>query len=77
MTKTVLDLSNPREIRKKAGLTQSEFWEAVGCTQSGGSRYEAGRRLPKPVRELIRIVYIEKIPLEKVTRKNFKDIDNG
>lgn len=38
--------------RKRLGLNQSEFWAALGVTQSGGSRYEAGRRIPKPVMKL-------------------------
>ena len=45
------------ELRLKLGLTQVEFWERVGVTQSGGSRYENGRRIPTPVRMLLKIVY--------------------
>ncbi len=65
------EIENPRDIRKKSGLTQTEFWAAIGVTQSGGSRYESRRNMPKQVRELFRIVHIEKIPLEQITRKNF------
>jgi transcriptional regulator with XRE-family HTH domain len=50
---------NPASLRRKLGLTQLDFWGRVGVTQSGGSRYEKGRRLPKPVRELIRRVYFK------------------
>lgn len=55
---------NPRDIRKRLGVNQSEFWSRIGVTQSGGSRYESGRTLPKPVRELVRLVYLCNVPLE-------------
>ena len=45
---------NPRDIRRRLGLNQQEFWTKIGVTQSGGSRYESGRDMPKPVRELLR-----------------------
>ena len=54
-------ISNPREIRRKLRLNQQEFWSRIGVTQSGGSRYESGRTMPKPVRELLRLVHIEGI----------------
>ena len=38
-----------REIRRKLGLNQQQFWSTLGVTQSGGSRYESGRNMPKPV----------------------------
>jgi transcriptional regulator with XRE-family HTH domain len=55
---------DPRDLREKLGLGQKEFWLRVGVTQSGGSRYEAGRRLPSPVEQLLRLYYIEQIDLE-------------
>jgi DNA-binding transcriptional regulator YiaG len=48
---------NLEKIRKKTGLNQSMFWGRIGVTQSGGSRYESGRRLPKPVKMLVDIAY--------------------
>jgi hypothetical protein len=50
---------NPREIRRRLGLNQEQFWTQIGVTQSGGSRYESGREMPKPVRELLRLVHVE------------------
>ena len=44
-------------MRKKANLNQSEFWSPIGVTQSGGSRYESGRNIPKPVQRLLVIAY--------------------
>lgn len=65
-------INNPREIRRKLQLNQHEFWSRIGVTQSGGSRYESGRRMPKPVRELLRLVHIEKIELDKARREDFE-----
>ena len=62
---------NPREIRRQLGLNQQEFWTKIGVTQSGGSRYESGRNMPKPVRELLRLVHVERIDLSKVRREDF------
>ena len=61
-------IENIRDIRKKLGLNQMDFWSRIGVTQSGGSRYESGRNMPKPVRELLRLVHIERVDLAKVNR---------
>jgi transcriptional regulator with XRE-family HTH domain len=65
-------ISNPREIRRRLRMNQQEFWSRIGVTQSGGSRYESGRSMPKPVRELLRLVHIEGIPLEKARGADFE-----
>ena len=62
---------NPREIRRRLGLNQEQFWTQIGVTQSGGSRYESGREMPKPVRELLRLVHVEQIDLSKVKKEDF------
>jgi transcriptional regulator with XRE-family HTH domain len=59
-------IANPRDIRKKLGINQIDFWSKIGVTQSGGSRYESGRSMPKPVRELLRLVYLKQVPLSSV-----------
>ena len=69
---TFPQLSNIRAIRKKLGLNQSEFWSKIGVTQSGGSRYESGRNMPKPVRELLRLVHIERMDLEKINGRDYR-----
>lgn len=66
---------NPREVREKTGLNQQEFWTKIGVTQSGGSRYESGRSMPKPVRELLRLVHVEKIDLSRVKKEDFDVIE--
>ena len=64
-----------RSIRLKLGLNQDEFWTQIGVTQSGGSRYESGREMPKPVRELLRLVHVERIDLSRVKREDFEILD--
>lgn len=51
--KTKLDLTTIAAYRKARSENQSEFWHRFGVTQSGGSRYESGRSVPKPVRLLM------------------------
>src|ERR1044071_34546 len=65
-------ITNPREIRRRLRMNQQEFWSRIGVTQSGGSRYESGRTMPKPVRELLRLVHIEGIPLERARGEDFE-----
>ena len=64
-----------REIRRRLGLNQQQFWSTLGVTQSGGSRYESGRNMPKPVRELLRLVHVENIDLSRVRREDFEIIE--
>jgi transcriptional regulator with XRE-family HTH domain len=66
---------NPKEIREKLGLNQQEFWTRIGVTQSGGSRYESGREMPKPVRELLRLVHVERLDLSRVKKEDFEVIE--
>lgn len=46
-----------RELRRKCGMNQSEFWARFMTTQSGGSRYESGRDIPGPVQVLLNIAF--------------------
>ena len=70
-----LDKTDPREIRRKLGLNQQQFWSKIGVTQSGGSRYESGRNMPRPVRELLRLVHVEQIDIQRVKREDMDVID--
>lgn len=63
--------ANPGDIRRRLGLNQQHFWPMIGVTQSGGSRYESGRRMPRSVRELLRIVHVEGIPLAQIRGDDF------
>jgi DNA-binding transcriptional regulator YiaG len=53
---------NPRKLRESLRLNQAEFWRRIEVTQSGGSRYENGRPMPRPVRKLLGIVYLNEKP---------------
>jgi transcriptional regulator with XRE-family HTH domain len=64
--------SNVRDIRRKLGLNQQQFWSKLGVTQSGGSRYESGRNIPRPVQHLLRLVHVEQIDINKVKREDIE-----
>ena len=70
-----LDKNEAREIRGKLGLNQQQFWSKLGVTQSGGSRYESGRNMPRPVYQLLRLVHIEQIDIQKIKREDFEVIE--
>ena len=72
----LVEVVNPREIRMRLGMNQEEFWTMIGVTQSGGSRYESGRSMPKPVRHLLRLVHVERIDLSRVKKEDFEVIDH-
>jgi transcriptional regulator with XRE-family HTH domain len=68
-------LINPKEIRRRLGLNQQQFWTKIGVTQSGGSRYESGRNMSRPVKELLRLVHIEQIDLSRIKKEDFDVIE--
>ena len=64
-----------KEIRNKLGMNQSEFWAKIGVTQSGGSRYESGRNIPRPVQALLRLVHIEHVDIGKLKKDDWEVIE--
>jgi transcriptional regulator with XRE-family HTH domain len=64
-----------REIRRKLGMNQSEFWSKLGITQSGGSRYESGRDMPWAVNQLLRLMYVERVDLHRIKRGDIEILD--
>jgi hypothetical protein len=44
-------------VRLARGEDQNRFWSRFGVTQSGGSRYEAGRNIPAPTGALV-VLYL-------------------
>jgi DNA-binding transcriptional regulator YiaG len=52
-----IDSESVRALRRKLNLNQVEFWVRFGITQSGGSRYESGRNIPKPIQILLQLAY--------------------
>ncbi|HZV54499.1 MAG TPA: helix-turn-helix domain-containing protein [Rhodocyclaceae bacterium] len=69
------DKLDVREIRRKLGMNQQQFWSKLGVTQSGGSRYESGRNIPRPVQQLLRLVHVEQIDIAKVKREDFEVVE--
>lgn len=49
--------SNPRRVRLALSMRQDDFWRRIKVTQSGGSRYESGRKMPPAVQALFVIAY--------------------
>jgi hypothetical protein len=56
-----LNLEDVASYRHALSENQSAFWTRFGVTQSGGSRYESGRNMPKPVRMLMSLYASGKI----------------
>ncbi len=75
-SRTAASELNPREIRRSLGLNQADFWSRIGVTQSGGSRYESGRAMPRPVRELLRVVHVEGVDLARVRREDVELLEH-
>jgi transcriptional regulator with XRE-family HTH domain len=46
-------LRDIQAYRKAQGVSQRAFWDPLGVTQSGGSRYEKERTMPRPVKILL------------------------
>jgi transcriptional regulator with XRE-family HTH domain len=64
-----------REIRRDLGLNQSQFWSQIGVTQSGGSRYESGRNMPRPVQTLLRLVHVEQVDISKIKKDDIEVVE--
>ena len=54
---TIQTGSQALKLRMQRGMNQAEFWGRVGATQSAGSRYEQGRRLPNATQVLLTLAY--------------------
>lgn len=62
-------------LRRARGISQTEFWSKVGVSQSCGSRFENGRRMPTPIGRLIDIIYVRSIDTSKVNREDMAIIE--
>lgn len=72
MAKKSPTIHNPSELRKSAGMNQTDFWKKFGVTQSGGSRYESGRSMPTPLKLLMQAQIdgvIDEATLAKLLKK--------
>ena len=62
VTAPVITGSVAYRLRKKLGIPQREFWERLGVTQSGGSRYESlDRPMSRPVKKLFFLTYLASV----------------
>ena len=61
---------DPGALRRSLGMNQQQFWASAGITQSGGSRYESGRRIPQPVALLLDIIYVKGIDLQQLEARD-------
>lgn len=64
-----------RALRRKLDLNQTEFWNRLGVSQSGGSRYESGRPVPTPVAVLAQLIYVKRndpINVNELDAREFK-----
>ena len=50
-----------KELRKSRRESQSKFWSRFGVTQSRGSRFERGLKLPFAVAILVRLYFDGKV----------------
>ena len=52
-----------RALRNSKKMNQAQFWGAINVTQSGGSRYESGRKIPTLVQLMIDLVHVRGVDL--------------
>lgn len=58
-----------RDLRRRMGVKQSDFWKRILVTQSGGSRYEGGRTIPKQVLLLIHLAYAKTVDADRLLKE--------
>jgi transcriptional regulator with XRE-family HTH domain len=64
--KFVKAIQDIREVRLAGGRNQADFWSEVGVTQSGGSRYENERDMPRPVKMLLALNFMGSISADQL-----------
>lgn len=66
-TDSEIDGAAAKQLRSQACMGQRKFWARVGVSQPAGHNYEAGRRIPKPVRTLLFLNYVAGIDVDTGT----------
>lgn len=66
-------LNDLRAYREEQDESQTEFWGRFGLTQSAGSRYEHGQRIPAPTAMLLALVADGHISIETL-QKTFEEV---
>ena len=72
-TKTIEKIEPP-EIRRKLGLNQQQFW-SPSASPKAVAPVTSGRNMPKPVRELLRLVHVEQIDIKAIKREDWEVIE--
>ncbi len=68
-------LKRVNTLRTRLGLTQRDFWNPLGITQSGGSRYENDvRGVPEAVWSLLRLQWVEGVDIFLLKRTDVTPI---
>jgi DNA-binding transcriptional regulator YiaG len=57
MTEKTITSKAAFELRQSLAVNQFQFWKRLGISQSGGSRYECGRQIPRTVQLLMQLAY--------------------
>jgi len=71
-------LASVADARRQQGVNQASFWWPLGVTQSGGSRYEAERGMPRPVQLLLALRAAGRVTDEELIELNeFLDALDG
>lgn len=71
-------MSRIKEIRERLKLTQSDFAEALGCTQGNVGHYERGQTLPPDrATTLIEFAAAKGLPLSMDQVYGLKPLDTG
>lgn len=67
-----------RELRKRAHMTQREFWNSVNVGQSAGCSYELGRaaQILPSVRTLLFARYVAGLPIDASTKDGVRKLRN-
>jgi predicted transcriptional regulator len=65
-------MQNLRAIRVETGMSQADFWGAIGISQSVGSKLEtkAGKKAPAYMVEAIRLRYVVGIDTGTINQHN-------
>ena len=74
---TEKDITGPvcLKLRQSLGMSQTDFWRAVGWSQTAGSRHELGKHpIQTPVRILIYLIYVAKVKIDASTEEGVMEL---
>ncbi|PXX49020.1 helix-turn-helix domain-containing protein [Aquitalea magnusonii] len=59
-------------LRQLLGMSQAQFWSAIGVSQAAGSRYEASGFAPETITHALRLTHVENIDFRTVSADNIR-----